>query len=250
MTTFLWIFFGGILMSIISLIGWLTTILSEEKFKAIIYPMVSLSAGTLIGGAVFHMLPSALEKAGDDHIWIFSNFLLGFTILLIFEQFLHWHHCHKAPSEHKEPVSYMLLFSDSVHNFIGGIGMASAFLIDIRLGIITWIAEALHEIPQELGDFGILVHSGWKKTSALLWNFISASTYIVGAMLVYFFSPKLNLAFLTAFTAGNFIYIAAADLIPEFKKEKKLKLSIINLFFFLLGVGILFVSHFIFHHNH
>jgi len=246
MTTFIWIFLGGITMSLLALVGWVTTILSEKKFKAIVLPMVSLSAGSLIGGAIFHMLPSALEKS-NDHILIFINVFFGFSILLIFEQFFHWHHCHKAPSEHKQPVSYMLLFSDAVHNFIGGIGVASAFIIDINLGIITWIAAALHEIPQELGDFGILVHSGWKKKSALFWNFLSAITFLIGGLLVYFFSPKLNLAYLTAFAAGNFTYIAAADLIPEFKKESNLKLSMINLSFFLIGVGLLLLTHFLFH---
>jgi zinc and cadmium transporter len=246
MTIFLWIFLGGIVMSSLSLVGWLTTILSERKFKAIIYPMVSLSAGSLLGGAIFHMLPSALEKS-NEIIWVFMNLFFGFVILLIFEQFLHWHHCHKAPSEHKEPVSYMLLFSDSVHNFIGGVGVASAFMIDINLGIITWSAAALHEIPQEFGDFGILVHSGWKKSSALFWNFISATTFLIGGMLVYFFAPKLNLSYLTAFAAGNFIYIASADLIPEFKKVNNLNLSIINLLFFLFGVAVLFITYFTFH---
>jgi zinc and cadmium transporter len=246
MTTFLYIFIGGVLMSSLALVGWFTTILSEKKFKSIVLPMVSLSAGSLLGGAIFHMLPSALEKSGE-FIWVFMNLFFGFVILLIFEQFLHWHHCHKAPSEHKEPVSYMLLFSDSVHNFIGGVGVASAFMIDINLGIITWIAAALHEIPQEFGDFGILVHGGWKKSSALFWNFLSATTFLFGGLLVYFFSPKLNLAYLTAFAAGNFIYIAAADLIPEFKKESNLKLSMINLFFFIFGVAVLFITYFVFH---
>ncbi|MGZ8531299.1 MAG: ZIP family metal transporter [Candidatus Binatia bacterium] len=181
MTTFLWIFFSGLVMSAIALAGSVTLFLSEAALKKLLLPLVALAAGTLLGGALLHMIPAAIEKSGN-RLSIFLWILLGFTLFLALEQFLHWHHCHRAPSEH-QPLTYLILIADGVHNFIGGLAVAGAFLIDVRVGISTWLAAAAHEVPQELGDFGILIHGGWKKSRALLYNFLSALTFLVGGML-------------------------------------------------------------------
>ena len=172
MTTFLWIVFGGLAMSAIALVGSLTLVLREVTLRKLLLPLVALAAGTLLGGALFHMIPAAVAKLGN-HLSIYVWILLGFTIFLGLEQFLHWHHCHRVPSEHR-PLTYLILIADALHNFIGGLAVAGAFLIDIKVGISAWIAAAAHEVPQELGDFGILVHGGWKKGSALLYNLLSA----------------------------------------------------------------------------
>jgi len=165
-------------------------------------------------------------------LWI----LAGFSIFFLLEQFLHWHHCHKVPSEHKKPVTYLILIADGIHNFIGGLAIASSFMISIPAGIITWIACAAHEIPQELGDFGILIHGGWDKYKALLFNFFSALTIILGGLLTYFISNSIDVTFLLPFAAGNFIYIASSDLIPEIKHGESLKIGLLHFFAFVAGI--------------
>jgi zinc and cadmium transporter len=244
MTTFLWIFFSGLAMSAIALVGSLTLVLREETLKKVLLPLVALAAGTLLGGALFHMIPASVDKLGNDfaiYVWV----LAGFGLFLGLEQLLHWHHCHRAPSEHR-PLTYLILIADGIHNFIGGVAVAGAFLIDIRVGISTWIAAAAHEVPQELGDFGILIHSGWKKGRALLYNLLSALTFLVGGIIAYFASLTTDVAFLLPFAAGNFIYIAAADLIPEIKHEESAALNVVHFFSFLAGVALLLVVRFVF----
>jgi zinc and cadmium transporter len=132
----------------------------------------------------------------------------------VLEQFLHWHHCHRPITEHR-PLGYLILAADGLHNLIGGLAVGSAFIVDIRLGIVTWLVAAAHEIPQELGDFGILEHSGWSVRNALLYNVASALTFPLGGLLAYSFARQIDLAVLGPFAAGNFIYIALADLLPE-----------------------------------
>jgi zinc and cadmium transporter len=244
MPTILWIIASGLLMSAIALIGSVTLLLSEATLKRILLPLVALAAGTLLGGALLHMLPAAIEKSGNRtaiYLWV----LLGFTLFLALEQFLHWHHCHRAPSQHR-PLTYLILVADGVHNFIGGLAVAGAFLIDVRIGISTWLAAAAHEIPQELGDFGILIHGGWKKSRALLYNFLSALTFLVGAVVAYGASFAYDVTFLLPFAAGNFIYIAAADLIPEIKQHDDAGANIVHFLSFLAGLGLLWIVGWIF----
>jgi zinc and cadmium transporter len=244
MTTFLWIFFSGILMSAIALVGSVTLTLREETLKKLLLPLVALAAGTLLGGALFHMIPASIDKLGN-HLSIYVWILVGFGLFLGLEQFLHWHHCHRAPSEHR-PLTYLILIADGLHNFIGGLAVAGAFLIDVRVGISTWLAAAAHEVPQELGDFGILIHGGWKKGPALLYNFLSALTFLVGGIAAYGASFNFDVTFLLPFAAGNFIYIAAADLIPEIKHEESAILNVIHFSSFLLGLAVLLAVRFAF----
>jgi zinc and cadmium transporter len=244
MTPFLWIFFGGLLMSAIALIGSVTLILREETLKKLLLPLVALAAGTLLGGALFHMIPASVDKLGN-HVSIYVWILVGFGLFLGLEQFLHWHHCHRAPSEHR-PLTYLILIADGLHNFIGGLAVAGAFLIDVRVGISAWIAAAAHEIPQELGDFGILIHGGWRKGSALLYNFLSALTFLIGGIVAYGASLTTDVTFLLPFAAGNFIYIAAADLIPEIKHEENATLNVVHFLSFLAGIALLLIVRFVF----
>jgi zinc and cadmium transporter len=233
-------------MSAIALVGSLTLVLREETLKKLLLPLVALAAGTLLGGALFHMIPAAVNKLGNQlliYVWI----VIGFALFLGLEQFLQWHHCHRAPSEHR-PLTYLILIADGVHNFIGGLAVAGAFLIDVRVGISTWLAAAAHEVPQELGDFGILIHGGWKKGPALLYNFLSALTFLLGGLFAYAASYTADVTFLLPFAAGNFIYIAAADLIPEIKHEENLKLNIVHFVSFITGIALLLGVRFVFEH--
>lgn len=239
MAILIWIIIATTLTSIISLVGAVALILKESILKKITIPLVAMSAGALLGGALLHLIPESLEEAGDVSqimIWVLS----GFILFLILEQFIHWHHCHKMPSEHKHPVTYLILISDAIHNFIDGITIGAAFLVNTHLGLIATLAVAAHEIPQELGDFGILIHGGWKKSKALLYNFFSGLTMILGGIVVWLISSEVEILFLLPFAAGNFIYIASSDLIPEFKGSGDFKKNILNFSFFLLGLFLMY----------
>lgn len=224
-------------MSSIALSGSITLIMKEDILKKILLPLVAFAAGSLIGGAFFHMLPVAIgEISSLNHV--FLSLTLGFVSFLILEQFMHWHHCHRKMVYHKEPVSYLILIADGLHNFLGGLAIGGIFMVDIRLGITAWFAAAAHEVPQELGDFGVLVQGGWSKRQALMLNFLSGLTFLVGGMTVYFGSSilEINTNYLIPFGAGNFIYIAASDLIPLINKEDTLTKNVLHFGSFLLGL--------------
>jgi zinc and cadmium transporter len=244
MSTFWIIILSSLAMSLVALVGLFTFVLKEKTLRKIILPLVAFSAGALLGGAFLHMIPESIGKFKTNQE-VFILVLIGFSIFFLLEQFIHWHHCHKLPSEHKKPVTYLILIADGIHNFIGGLAIAGAFIIDIRMGMVTWIAAAAHEIPQELGDFGILIHGGWSKKKALIFNFISASTIILGALLAYFLSNYINITFLVPLAAGNFIYIACSDLIPEVKHGCSVKNNIIHFIFFILGILLIYLVSFI-----
>jgi len=239
MTTLTWIILSGILMSSFALVGSVTLILKESVLQKILLPLVAFAAGSLIGGAIFHMLPESIEHIGNATA-VYVTLVAGFVTFFMLEQFLHWHHCHDTCHDHhKSSQGHLILMADGLHNLIGGLAVGASFLIDIRLGIVTWIAAAAHEIPQELGDFAILVHGGWNKTKALFYNFIAALTFPIGAIAVYFLSSEINVGLLVPFAAGNFLYIAAADLIPEVKHSASIRTNIIHLLSFIAGLGLL-----------
>jgi zinc and cadmium transporter len=203
-------------------------------------PLVAFAAGSLLGGAFFHMIPAGLAAGMGVtavHVWA----LAGFAVFFALDQFLHWHHCQRAERACKKPLTYLILIGDGLHNFLGGLAVAGTFLIDIRLGIVTWLAAAAHEVPQELGDFGVLVHGGWERRRALFYNVLSGSTFLVGGLVAYGASFRLNVAFLVAFAAGNFIYIGASDLIPEVKEHADLRANLVHFAAFLAGVALMLV---------
>jgi zinc and cadmium transporter len=211
--TLAWIIASGVAMSALALVGGVTVLLPDPAFNRIVMPLVALAAGSLIGGALFHLLPQAVDELGNAlsvYVWVAAGFVAFFAL----EQLLHWHHCHRPVSQHR-PLGYMILVADGLHNLTGGLAVGASFLVDVRVGIITWLVAAAHEVPQELGDFGILVHSGWSRLGALTFNVASASTFLAGGLLAYAIAGAVDVSSLLAFAAGNFVYIAAADLLPE-----------------------------------
>jgi zinc and cadmium transporter len=159
-------------------------------------------------------------------------------VFFALEQYLHWHHCHRAVGEHR-PLGYLILVADALHNVLGGLAVAAAFLESTHLGVVTWLAAAAHEVPQELGDFGILVHSGWSRWSALAFNLLSASTFLVGGLVAYALSGTIDVSVLVPFAAGNFVYIAAADLLPELRTGAGTRVPISTSAAFALGLAAL-----------
>ena len=231
----------GFLMSLIAIIGGLFILLPEATLNRWLKPLVAFSAGSLLGGAFFHMLPHALDAAGSGSsvmLWV----VVGFTAFFALDQLLEWHHCHRLPSEHIQPLGPLLLVGDGVHNLLGGLSIGAIFLVDIRAGIAAWIAAALHEIPQEIGDFGAIVHAGYSRRRALFYNFLSALTFPLGGVVAYVIGQSMSVHFLVALGAGNFLYIAGADLIPEVKQAEKLRETGIRFVFFVLGVSLLYAA--------
>jgi zinc and cadmium transporter len=234
----LWIVGSGLLMTAVALVGGLTLLLRETTLQRMILPLVAFSAGSLIGGAFFHMIPAAVSGPGGPLVPLMWT-VLGFALFLAVEQFLHYHHCHRASAECRKPLTYLILLGDGLHNFLGGLAIGSTFLIDVRVGVATWLAAAAHEVPQELGDFGVLMHGGWGKASALLFNVLSASTFLVGGVIAYVASARLDVDFLVPLAAGNFLYIGAADLVPEVNKPRELSANLLHFAAFAAGIGVL-----------
>jgi zinc and cadmium transporter len=249
MAELLYIIISGFIISLIALIGIFALSLRDKVLNQVLMVLVALSAGTLIGGAFFHLLPESIEEMqGVD---IFPFVLLGYLMFFIVENFLHWHHCHKKMHD-KHTFHYMNLIGDTIHNFIDGLIIAASFVVSIPLGLATSIAVAAHEIPQEIGDFGVLVYGGFTKKKALILNFIVALSVIIGGIVGFFVSQIAEEAtmFLLPFAAGGFIYVAATDLIPEIRKETDIRKSIMVLEFFILGILLMLLVKVMFHHAH
>lgn len=234
-------------MSAIALVGSITLILKEQTLQKLQIPLVAFAAGSLIGGAFLHMIPAGLAEF-SDHESFFLWILIGFGLFFVLEQFLHWRHCQLDKEESRKPLTYLILIGDGLHNFLGGLAIGGIFLVDIRLGIMAWFAAAAHEIPQELGDFAVLIHGGWKKSSALMFNVFSGLTFLLGGIIAFFVSYQIDVNFLIPLAAGNFLYISASDLVPEVNKHENLKSNIIHFLSFALGIFIMWFIRMIFNH--
>ena len=230
-----------LIVSLLSLIGVIALSIKKDRLKKILIYTISFSAGALFGDAFIHLIPEAVEETGfslKTALYILSGIVFSF----ITEKFIHWRHCHLPHSkEHIHPFAIMNLLGDSVHNFIDGLIIGTSYLVNIPTGIATTIAVILHEIPQEIGDFGVLLQGGFSKAKALAFNFLTAATAILGAIISLMLSSYIKglTTFLIPFAAGTFIYIAGTDLIPELHKEVKFQRSLIQLVTFLIGIGIM-----------
>ncbi|MGB9135062.1 MAG: ZIP family metal transporter [Candidatus Bathyarchaeia archaeon] len=232
MSTLVSILVSTLLVSAISLIGVLLLALKENVLKKILLMLVSLASGTLLGSAFFHLIPESFALLDES---VFVAVVVGVVVFFLLEKSL-WRHCHERECP-IHPFAYLNLVGDGVHNFIDGVAIAVTFLSSQSLGVITTVAVLVHEIPQELGDFGVLLYGGFGRTKALMFNLLSATLAIVGALVAYFFVQYLpSINHILAFTAGGFIYIATTDLIPELHKETSTRNSIVEIVFLLFGI--------------
>ncbi len=240
------------IVSLVSFVGILTLLIRQAVLNNILFALTAFAAGTLLGAAMLDLVPEALESGeglGVEAIAVFGYVLAGLLVFYSIERFISWHHHHhrelKEKGEtHREvhAFTYLNLIGDAVHNFLDGTIIAASFLTNVPLGIATTVAIALHEIPQEIGDFALLIYGGFSKLKALVYNFISALAAVVGGLAGYFFLSKLAhpTLFLLAFAAGGFIYIASADLIPELHKETGVWKSIIQFACMVAGIVLIF----------
>ena len=236
-------------VSLISLLGVIFLASREDILRKYMYVFISLAVGALLGDSFIHLIPEALEES----LGVTTSILIivGILFFFVLEKFLHWHHHGEDTDEelHIHPVGKLILFSDGVHNFLDGIIIAASFTVSVPVGIATTLAVILHEIPQEIGDFAVLIHSGYTKTKALWLNFFSALTAVLGAGVFFVlgeFAESLSLYFVPI-AAGGFIYIAVADLIPELHKTKAVKHSVYQITAVILGVVVMWMLTFLEH---
>lgn len=249
-TIIIYAFGSVILVSLISLIGVFVLGFNQNFLKKITFFLVSLSVGALFGDALIHLIPETFK--GIKNPALASLFILtGIIFFFILEKFIRWHHSHghdckddncRVREKRSHPVGILILASDSIHNMIDGIIIGVSYLISIEIGIATTIAIILHEIPQEIGDFAILLHSGYSKIKAILFNFLSSLSAVLGTAIVFMFGQSIDsyTSALTAFAAGGFIYIAGSDLVPELHKTSKMKQSLLQFIAIIIGIAIMF----------
>jgi zinc and cadmium transporter len=236
--TLAWIVLAGVLMSGITVLSAVTFLLPARIQQPLLLPMVAFSAGSLLGSAFFHMLPAAVAEAqGDFSVWVWV--LAGFSLFFAFEQLLHWHRCQQQQEQTESTLPTLIVVGDALHNLLAGMAVAGTFLVDARLGVATWLAEAAHELPQELGEYGVLLHGGWSQRKALVWNVLSSLTFLVGGVLTWAASLQVDVSFLVPFAAGNFLYIAASDLIPEVNRHHRLAIAALHFAAFAAGALVL-----------
>jgi zinc and cadmium transporter len=224
-----------------SFIGVLAISLNQQLLSKILLSLVSLSAGTMLAAALLHLLPESVAVLGNT--LPFQITLLSFIAFFLLERFLHWRHCHDKDHLEKHTLGTMNLVGDAIHNFLDGVLIAASFATGGGLGIISTLAIALHEIPQEIGDFGVLLHSGYNRRKALLLSVLVSLTAILGGVLGYFASHTMSTLapYLVPVAAGGFLYISASDLIPEFKDTTSTKRIILTVSTFLFGVFIMYL---------
>ena len=230
-----------VLVSLISLVGIFTLFVNTTRLRQFLLFMVRFAAAAMIGDAFIHLLPEAIAAASNVRT-VSVGVLIGIVVFFTLEKFLFWRHCHAPTTEnHPHPVGLMNLISDGVHNFLDGVIIAASYLVSIPLGIATTIAVVLHEIPQEVGDFGILLHAGYTRQRALFFNFLTACLAILGTVITLIIGERVAgfVQFLVPLTLGGFIYIAAADLIPEIHNEEHTGRSVVQFMFFILGILIM-----------
>jgi len=238
---------SSFIVSLISFVGIFTLMLRKEFLESILLLLICFSAGALLGGAGLHLIPEAVEMAGPATAAIYV--IIGMAFFYALEKLFYWHHCRDGNCSVR-PFSYLNLIGDAVHNFTDGLVLGASYVVDTRLGILTTLIVILHEIPQEMGDFGVLVYGGFGKERALFFNFLSALTAVAGALIGAYFGESAGgfSSVVLPFTAGGFIYISTVDLIPEIIRQSTRHEKPKALLVFILGLGFMILMKLI--HSH
>jgi len=233
-----WIIIAAIVGSALSIAGAaLLLFLSKEFRKSLVSLLVSYATGTLLGAAFMGMLPSALEYAKGRQV--LATVLAGLVTFFLLEKLVIWRHCHNEDCEVHSSAGPLILFGDAFHNFVDGVVIAMSFLVSISLGVTTTLAVVAHEVPQEIGDFAILLESGYSRQRAFIYNMASSTATLPGALIAFFFleTARESVSYVLAFSAASFIYIATADLIPMLHKKAGFKVSAGQFVLLLAGIG-------------
>ena len=238
--TWVWAIGSVSVVSLVSVVGIAFTFLGEKPLSRILFVLVSLAVGAMFGDVFIHLLPEAFEQstsARATSLYILAGVLLFFLL----EKFLLWRHEH-LPG-HVHPIGYLNLISDGLHNFLDGVLIGASFLVSVEVGLATTLAVLLHEIPQEIGDFGILLHAGFSRRVALLLNGLSALLAVAGAAVALTAASYLHAlpTVVVPMSAGAFLYIAGSDLVPELHQERELLRTLVQLLMIGLGVGLMFL---------
>jgi len=244
MSTATYAIISVIIVSLVAVIGAIPLLLKKKVSKRLLLFLLSISVGVILSTVFMDFLPEAVSH--DYTLGVALNILAGFLVLFVVEKFVHWHHSKKcAETDHGHGHAYNLapinLIGDGVHNFIDGLVIAGSYAVNISLGITATISIIFHEVPQEIADFGVLLYSGFSKKKALFFNFLSAITAILGTVVGLILVSKLHnfTQFIIPFAAGNFLYIAASNLLPELHRHCKLKDSLLHLLAIIIGIGII-----------
>lgn len=236
----LWILIATLGISLSSFAG-LVLLAGKIDVSKLTMWLIALAAGTMLGNTFFHLLPeAAMEFEGTNYLPLTLMAFIGFFIL---EKFLHWRHCHEGECDTHGSFGMVNLIGDGVHNFTDGVLIAAAFSTDFWLGVTTTLAIALHEIPAEIGDFGVLLHSGFSKRQALIANFGSGLSAIFGGLVGYFLLSQASelLPYFVIMAAGSFLYIGMSDLIPELRKTDDWRKLLSSFAVFMVGVGLMWM---------
>jgi zinc and cadmium transporter len=230
------------IVSLVSFVGAIFIGLKESVLKRLLMILVGFSSGTLIGSAFLDLLPEALAKFESNAVTVFFYVIMGIMVFFAMEKFFYWRHCHEEECS-VHTFAYLNLIGDGLHNFVDGMIIAATFLLtpgSLDLGFATTLAVIFHEIPQEIGDFGVQVYGGLSKKRALMLNFVSALTAFLGAIATYLLTQLQSIqAYVVPFAAGGFIYIAATDLMPELHKKSHAGESIVQFATILCGIGLM-----------
>jgi zinc and cadmium transporter len=241
-----------LLVSLLSFSGILLLAMRTKQLKKMIFILVSFAVGALFGNAFFMLIPESFHQIVDGQT-IGILVISGLIVMFVLEKFIHWHHNHNVTDEEvKAPLGYISLITDSLHNFTDGVLIAAAWMVSPEVGIATTLAVIVHEIPQEISDFGVLLHAGFSKRKALFLNFIAASSAILGGVLTLTLgsvSEKI-LTYILPFAAGGFIYLAGSDLIPELNRERSVKKSMIQFAAIVAGLALMFYISLNHEHHH
>jgi len=247
-TPYMNIILATVVVSLFSLSGIFALSLREKTLHSILYFLVAFSGGTILGASLFDLLPEAVELVDESVVFVYIA--VGFVAFFVLERFIYWYHGHGHHDDidhmDDERVStrgfaYLNIIGDGIHNFIDGMIIAASFTAGTHVGIATTIAVIFHELPQEIGDYAILIYAGFDRTRALVANFMASLSVVLGGVFAVFFLETVDAlsGFLVAFSAGAFLYLAASELVPELQKERDFVKSVVQFAVFVLGLAVI-----------